>query len=373
MALMPMGGIENFFKRGMFSIEMAAEGKSIDDILRSDKSIKDMDTLFDIDKTLDMYAYNYDNTSQLVQWTKRHPVGVMIAPFATYPYKYSKMMAYYADAFNPKAITKLYHPKYTKNLDPEVLRTQRINHRAKILTVSTIIGGQLAMAAAFNDNEQAPVYQDGMPYELDASGRANFGFMDEDTYMRVLKYPWLNVTNPFKKAMGALEQGEGWGGAGSAFLDESVNLFDEMFSTGGTAVTIAGLKNMRTKYNRGHSITQMVASQGFSYIPYVGSTGRISQDINRIIMQTEGEKSRSKRSTGAEIMSRMPFAGFWPETQGDITKYSKELDDSWKRAAFGINIRDIDPGKSQRARKKSDKRRSKKERKQERANERGRF
>jgi len=364
-ALAPMGAIENFFKRALTETELLARGKNWEDLITQKGRIKDMDEFFDIDKVTDMYGFNYDNKSQLAEFFQKNPYGVMMAPFATYPYKYSKMVSYYADALNLKSLTKLYDPKYVNMVGEKAANNARIQQMAKMATVSAVVMSAMA-EALLNDREPLPAYKAGMDYRLDHSGRINFGWMDEDSYVRYVKYPGINVYAPIRKMFDRVFSGESLAETSNATWEEAVEVMNEMYFQGGVAKLGANMIGMRDKYTQNQSLLQLMVNQGYTYIPYLGATKRIGEDMNRLIEQGKGYVSKSKRGAWAQLMTQIPgTAWIDPRTQGNITKYSRPREYEWWRSLGGVNIRKIPKGEAKEERKRVEEREIRREERQE--------
>ncbi len=340
--LMPMGAIENFFKRGLMETELLARKMNWEDLVTQEGRIKDMDTLFDINKQMDLYTFDYNNKSQLAEFFQKNPFGVMVAPFATYPYKYSKMVGYYMDAFNPRSWTKLYDPKYVSQVGVKGAEEARRGMKAKFLVASSVIMTAMAEGLTTND-KPLPPYKDGMDYRLDGTGRVNFGWMDPDTYMRYTKYPGLDVYVPIRKMFQRIASGETLSETKDATFDEAMAVWGEKFSVGNTASLVMNALGYRNKYEQNKSIWQLAINKGYSHIPFLGSSKRLGEDLNRIFEQQQGYVSRTKRSAWTQLMSHIPGTALIdPRTQGDITSTSQPRDDEWKRFLLGYNVRKID-------------------------------
>ena len=376
--LTPMGAIENFFKRWTAEQELLTMNKTLDNVVTAEGRIMDMDAYNDISKATDLYNLDYSNTSTWTNWLRKNPVGGMIMPFATFPYKMSKSMAYYGESLLPQRWYKLFKPGYVEEVGQAAATEARRNMMARFLTANSLMLGGLGYGmASSKGTDRMPDYMEGMDYQTNNTGRINFGFMDEDSYVRYAKYPGLNVFSATAKLGRRLDSGETLFETTNATWHEVYDSMGEMFTIGGDINLVMSGLGHNDKYNRNKSFMQQAIGQMYHHIPGLGMTKRWGEDINKMVQQSQGGQSRSIRNAQQQLVSQIPFTAYThPELQGDVTRFSSPQDNQVLRSLFGINIRKIDLKKAQAERKKAEAGELKKEKRaklQERSNIEGKY
>ena len=261
-ALWHYGAIENYWKRAIMLSELKAQGMPAEGMNAQDLIGEHTDALLKAGDVVDTYAFNYANQARWITRMKQHWAGALAFPFPTYPYKLGHYYARYIGAMNPLT---------WKNLDGGYQEGA-----ARFLTMMTAMG--LAMGL-MDDEEKDKVgpWVPGMASALDKTGRLHFPALDEkagtERWLRVIKYPWLNLISGMDgggKALTALwedrDTAEGTGQMGEVLQD--------MLGEGPLIAGLAILTGYGDEYSKYKTTGTRLGELAASFVP----GPRISQE-----------------------------------------------------------------------------------------------
>ena len=179
-ALKAFGLVERYFKKMILNAENIQTVKGLGEITPDGlKEITEMEReiIALVNSEVDLYAFDYDNIPpQLAAWNK-NPLGRAIKPFATYPYKYFKLISGHVEAV------------FNRELPWQ-------ERAAKMAALATMMALFALWSERRNKQRQTPEATPNTPTAFDPAGRVFTGTDDQgrELFTRVSKYPFLNIT-----------------------------------------------------------------------------------------------------------------------------------------------------------------------------------
>jgi len=228
----------------------------------------------DINREVDLYAYDYDNVPAWLEAHQRSAVGQMFKPFAKYPYKYAKQITGLAGAI----------------FDRSLPWQERV---AKLLALATV----MALYAAYSDRrkqkQQTPEGTPEMPARVSTRGRLFIKAVGgKELFLRVSKYPFINLTEA-----GMHLVNKEWESA-KDILDDTLG------SIGPVAEMVLLAKDYRSKYDRYTPVPVVLGESLATYMPLY----RVLTDISRMF-----DPYRRKQLT-----FKQAFTQLIPTTSADL-------------------------------------------------------
>lgn len=265
--------------------KVIAMSESVDDLNKLGEMTKtglrlptteERELLAEINTEVDAWAYDYDNIPVWLEEHKKSVVGSAVKPFATYPYKYMKMITgMIAKAFD---------------------RTEPWQGRlASILALATMMGLYAAYSDRRKKKQQTPEGTAETPARLSPRGKLYIGTDKNgmEMFVRTAKYPFLNVTD----AAIAISRKE-WGAAAD-IMNDQLGSIGFMGAIG--ALIIGGYRN---KYQIYEPDEVIVGENLSTLIPL----SRVLGDISRMM-----DPFRRKQETFGQT-----FTQYIPTTSADL-------------------------------------------------------
>ena len=331
-ALWHYGAIENYWKRAIALAELRSRGinPTKQDIMENEQVVAELS------RVVDTFAFNYENQPRWMTRMKQNPVGAMVLPFPTYPYKLGHLYARYVRSLNP------FSWKYTEG--------GRTEGAARMLTMMSIMG--LAMGLAYDEEkDKVGAWADGMPHSLDKSGRLHLRGWDtpegKERWLRTVKYPWLNLVtgvNGGGKILSSIWKDAGFNEGGrelGAFLGD-------MVGEGPVVAAFALLTGYADEFSQYKTFGTKAGELAGSFIPL----SRMTQDIKMGAGWTEQQVKENPQSFLQAFLRAAPVPQDWTgvgkiskdktsRNPNDLVLTNPTLDQL--KFWFGITIKEIDP------------------------------
>ncbi len=179
-ALKLYGAVERYWKKTISTAENVSDLKSLGEVTTEGLRLptkEERDMLVELNKEVDIYAYDYDNVPVWLQAHQRSTLGQLIKPFAKYPYKYAK---------------------HVLRMTGEIFdKTVPLHDRlAKLLSLSTIVALYANYSRNRKEKQETPEATVDIPARMSTRGRLYMRKDDEgkEIFTRVAKYPFINLT-----------------------------------------------------------------------------------------------------------------------------------------------------------------------------------
>lgn len=304
-------------------------GREIAELNRMEKAM-----IAEINKAIDLYAYDYDNVPAWLATFDNSTGGRLIKPFMKYPYKYTKMLMHHA----------------TAPFDPSLSWQDRLSKGLAFTSMIFIISMLLDDR---EEEQETPKGGAETPYSLRPQGRV-FAMESggKELFVRTAKYPFFNVT-----ALGkSLLSGE---------LDQTVDLLREQYGTVGLGMDIWMLATgTKSEFDQYKSAATILGEQTASLVPgfrIIGDVGKIIDPqqrkpenfiqgmMNQLIVWG-GEETKAKYR-GKPRTIDIPIE---PETRIMTDKYKEKTtrpmvynqEDVLRSLITGIYVSRIDPNEA---------------------------
>lgn len=333
------GAYERYWKK---VISLAENVQDLESLQKVDKEGLKLPTdlerkaLAQINKEIDLYAYDYDNIPMWLSNMKKNPVATGIKPFATYPYKYAKQ------------ITEMAGSVFDRSLSWQ-------ERTAKLLSLSTVMG-LYAMYSLRRKEEQETPLADSPETEIRARSAGNVftGITDSEgneLFVRVSKYPFIGLTEA------ALQTMKGNSQASSNILKE---MLGSVGFIGTTALHLAGYRDEYEKYD---SPEVIYGNDISSLVPYMrllsemtNATDPFKRKQSTFLQASVGKlipvtnENLQEKLHGEKRTITVPIEGEVKRTPG--TKYTrttidKTLKNYWQDIVLGsltgIYIKRVNP------------------------------
>lgn len=255
-ALKLFGTVERYWKKVILTSENVKDIRSLEKMDKEGLRLptaEERAMIAELNKAVDLYAYDYDNVPTWIEAHQRSAVGQAVKPFMKYPYKYAKMILdMVGSAFD---------------------QTQPWQERvAKILTLSTIVG----VYSKFSDDrkklQETPIAEASLeiPARLQTRGRIFVGKDDQgnEMFMRVGKYPFLGLTEAGKNFINGKNEA-------------AVDAVSDMIGSIGPMAKLGLLLgfNYRNKYEQYDDVPVIIGRTLATYTPAY----RILNDVSRML------------------------------------------------------------------------------------------
>lgn len=179
-ALKFYGTVERYWKK---VIALSEDAGKLGSLNKMDKNGLRLPTeeekalLDEINKEIDLFAYDYDNVPTWLESHQQSTLGQAIKPFAKYPYKFTKQ------------VTEMIHQAFDGTLPWQ-------ERAAKVLALSTVIGLYAAHSERRKHQQKTPEVGPSAPPSVSTRGRLFMGTDKEgnEMFTRVAKYPFLNIS-----------------------------------------------------------------------------------------------------------------------------------------------------------------------------------
>ena len=181
-ALYLFGAVERYFKKAIvladkqnFNIKEAST-VTLNGLRELSNDEKDL--IAQINRGVDLFAYDYDNINEQLRKWRRHPVGGLIKPFIVWPYKAMKHFTGLAGAA----------------FDPTIPRNERL---AKLLALATLVTLYAMYSTGRKKEQQTPAGDESTPAHLNPRGRLMIAVDDEgrEIFVKTSKYPFIGITD----------------------------------------------------------------------------------------------------------------------------------------------------------------------------------
>lgn len=336
--LLPFGAVENYWKRALASAELRAQGLPVD----RQAIMGSLQAMRALNKTIDTYAFDYNNTSQLISRWKADAVGAHILPFPSYAYKIGRFYMRY-----------LVEPFF-------MLRSNPTEAIARVLTAGTILAA-IGIPTSQTDPGQDPEkvaagegvgnYYPRMAVSVDRTGRIYIGKRQKEgrevqQFLRTAKYPWFFLHN---------------------IINQGGDVVQEFLSTGPLLELAASAFGKTSKYDLYKPGGVRTAELLEPYLPF----SRTYQELRKVaskekrLSTTFGESLGYLSDLGSLIGAPAPPEGQDPDQLHGMEAVRNELTprapskaqiDRWTmqpveydqliealKFLFGVNIKEIDP------------------------------
>lgn len=335
-ALKAFGAYERYWKKIISLSENSRTLKGLEKVTKEGLQLptkEERDLLAEINKQVDLYAYDYDNVPLWLEMHQKSVKGQLIKPFAKYPYKYAKHFTNMAGAV----------------FDRTLPMQERL---AKLLALSTIMGAFGFYANERRKKQQTPEGTEETPARISTRGRLLVGIAEDgkEVFARTAKYPFLNLT-PF----GSLLVNREW--------ESSKDIISDIFGSLGPFFEIGLLAlDYRSKYDQYESVPVLLGDSlstftpGFRILndfsrmfdPYQRKQLTFLQTFTKLIPTTD-EALREKLH-GEVRTVKIPIEGGVEKTPDDKTKRTtidSTLNNYWQdillSSLTGIYLTRIDP------------------------------
>ena len=303
--LAPFGAVENYFKRVIALSELGAKGLKG---LTKEQIAANKGLLGELNKTIDTYAFNYDNVPKALKNLRESPWGWAVVPFPTYGYKLGRYYSRYFAALNP------------------FVQMEVADRAARLLTLTTLGGAGLA-AAPGRDRKHI----EGMTSQVDTTGRSKIGTTPEgkESWLRTIKYPWANLGHVLR------------GGADLLSTGDSESIEGNMGEFLAEGPLVDGLK-----------VAANIGNRWETYIPRGVRAGNIVAGMIPGTRLTQGFKAMEggERTLPTDfkesVLNAIPFTGMRGKIQKDrITRKPVILDANIETLKFwlGLSMKEINP------------------------------
>jgi len=251
-ALKLYGAVERYWKKVILLSENVSDLNRLKKVTPEGLAVptkEESQMLADLNDSVDLYAYDYNNVPIELEAFNRNPIAVGIKPFMKYPYKYMKQILNMAGAA----------------FDGTLPWQERL---AKIMALAT-----LASTYAYIRNEQkkkqkTPEGVPETPAYVSPRGRLYTGEDEsgKEMFVRTAKYPFMNLT---EAGMQAAE------GNWEAAKDQLSDILGSIGPVGQVALLAC---DYRSKYNMYDNVPSIIGDSIATFIPGY----RILNDISRL-------------------------------------------------------------------------------------------
>ena len=194
-ALKLYGAVERFWKKTILTAENVNDLRKLGKMTKEGLELptkEERQMIAEINKEVDLFAYDYDNVPMWLQAHQKSVTGQIIKPFMKYPYKYAK---------------------HILNMAGEIFdRTVPLHRRlAKLLTLTTMAALYAMYSRKRKEKQETPEADVDIPARLSTRGRLYMRTDDKgkEMFTRVAKYPFVNLTEAgMQFADGNWEQGK---------------------------------------------------------------------------------------------------------------------------------------------------------------------
>lgn len=243
---------ERYWKKVISLSEGASSLKGLGEMTKEGLRLptkQERDLIADINREVDLYAYDYDNVPVALENFKKSFVGTGIKPFITYPYKYFKHILNLAGAVFDRSL-----PVQTR--------------MAKLLALATVTALYAAYSNQRKKKQQTPNANPETPVRMSPKGRLFMGTKDgKELFTRVAKYPFFNLS----EAGIQIVNGE---------FEAATDLVSEMIGSVAPLGKLGLLAfGYRSKYEQYDSVPVIVGNTISTYLP----AGRMFNDISRAL------------------------------------------------------------------------------------------
>lgn len=274
-ALALYGAVESYWKKVITTSEQNGQ-KGLPKIMTPQATAKgiaelskaEADLIAKMNDAVDIFGYDYDNVALWIESWQRGG-GTLVKPFIKYPYKYSKQVTHFVGGIVDKDLTWQE-------------RTARALTVGTMTTLSLLLTGMKAPETPEGDEKTPPSF--------DPRGRLFIGRSgDEEKFVRLAKYPFVNITTAAKAAYR-----KDWNTSWDIVKDQ-------IGSIAPVATITAAAFGYKSEYDQYKSVDQIAAQNLASYIPGT----RILQDISRITDPV----SRKPDNAAQAFLQNMPVPG----------------------------------------------------------------
>jgi len=263
---------ERYWKKVIITAENGGELAKLDKMTKEgliEPTEEENDLIAQINSEVDMYAYDYDNVPLWMESWQKSPLGGLVKPFITYPYKYAKQ------------ITSMVNSAFDQNLPWE----ERVS---KIMALSTIMFMYAAIRELRKKKQLTP--EGGAESPAQVSPRGRF-FLKTDSegkeiFTRTAKYPFINLSET------GLQLVDG-------NFESATNIATDMLGSVGplavVGLTLIGYKN---KYQTFTPTPIIIGQTAASFVPL----GRVITDFAKMLDPYQ----RKPRTFGQTFTSLIP-------------------------------------------------------------------
>lgn len=308
--LYPITAIDGWAKRSIALGSLAQKGVNVRRL--TPMRLADDMALFRIGREqADLYALNYSNRPQALEWLNRSPVGGLVAPFLSYPYGLARIMSRYMSAFIPGV---------------PMTRAERLK---RMITFTTIMG---AVSAIRGREHATGNYIEGMdPRRLDVTGRTFAGktAKGQEAFIRTKDQPWFNLYELGETGADLL-RGRG--------LGPLVEFAREYITEGPLLNGVLLAAGYSTKYDKNKAIGARAGAIAKTFVPGF----RITEGIRRLGQ----EEDRRAETFWDEFSRAIPGTATKGTIRRDRTTGAPYVfDGSLETLKFfaGINLKYVDP------------------------------
>lgn len=266
------GVVERYWKKVIAVSENAGDLKRLEETSVEGFAVPteiEKQLLDEINKEVDLFAYDYDNTPMWLENFNSSALGQTFKPFLKYPYKYSKQIANMIGS----------------TFDRSMPWQERM---AKLLSVGTIIAMYAYIRDRRKEEQKTEEVPESAPASVSTRGRLFIGTDENgnEIFTRVAKYPFINITE-----------------TGAQFLEGNTNqgfqsitdMIGSIAPSGKVAMLLFGFRSEYEQYTPGPIL---IADQAASFVPGT----RILQDISRYFDPYQ----RKKTTVGQSFTSLIP-------------------------------------------------------------------
>lgn len=272
-ALKVYGIVERYWKKVIATAEGVSSLENLSQLGKDGlrlPSDDEREMLAELNREVDLFAYDYDNVPLWLEEFGRNPAGAAIKPFTKYPYKYMKMVSQMVSA----------------PFDPDSPWQERL---AKLLAISTLIGGAAGITQHQRNKQETPEGGASTPAQVSPRGQLYVGTAGEnderERFVRTSKYPFFNIANTAMLAVN---------GDWEASKDSVTDMVGSVAPAGQLAVNLLGYTN---KYQTYTPVPVVVGDTLASFVPGT----RILNDAARFFDSYQRQKQTFGQSFGSLV------------------------------------------------------------------------